>query len=772
MVQLQDKNIWPGWELKGLIGVGSRSRVYEMERVVYGSTEKAALKIISVPKDDAELRRILHGSRDARSAAEALLEQKHIVINQYAMMRQMSGAANFVNCEDIRCVSYEDRPGWDICIKMELLTPLPAAVGDEVSEANVIRIGTDLCRALALCGRYGIVHRNIKPENIFLSRSGEYKLGDFGLSASARSGATADGDGSFAAPEVLRGEESGPAADLYALGLVLYWLLNERRLPFVPSGSGEKEREAAARRRAAGEALPEPAHGSPALRRIVLRACAAEPARRYRDAEELLRELTALQLQPKPAAQPAKETAAPETGEKRKKNRGFFGGLIAALLVIALIVGLLTADRIRAATHALPTEAPPTAAPQVSTAATESPAVTPDPAWVESFSAGDRLRFGSYEQDKDLNNGREPIEWIVLERSGTQLTLLSLRCLDTQPFHADGGRAGWADSELRAWLNGDFVDSAFDEAQRAALIEAAIDNPANPVSGVGEEETTVDRIWLLSMQELERYFPADAASAAACATPYAVSRGAFQQEESKNCWWWLRTGGKDPEHAAYVYSTGQVAVNGGRLASEGGGLRPVLRIDLARCGREGEGPEKILPRPLTEAETGDTVLFGHFGPESESIAWIVLDKKDERLLLLSRDCLETGAFHGEQVSVTWGESALRAWLNGDFLETAFTAPERSLLPVTDQKMKPNPAYDTYLGRSTSDRVFLLSFDEAQKYLPAAAERGCGVSWWLRTPGMDRGRAVYVDGSGLIDLAGAEVSEAGFGVRPAIWVSVD
>lgn len=803
MRHLQDKNIWPGWELKRLIGVGSRAEVYEIEREIFGRTEQAALKIISVPKDVGELQRLRSGCSE-QEAEETLLEQKHIVINQYAMMRQMSGAANFVNCEDIRCLPHEGWPGWDICIKMELLTPLAAAVGREFTEEDVIRLGTDLCRALSLCGRYGIVHRNLKPQNIFLSRNGEFKLGDFGLSGTSEGRVTEGAAANFAAPEIVKREPYGRQADVCSLGLVMYWLLNERRLPFVPlppAAPSAEEVEEAELRRVGGEELPAPKNGSGALQRIVLRACAADPARRYRDASDMLRELTELELRPAdgaPAGRSAETPAASAGGTEttEKKSRGFFGGLIGALLVIALIVAALAAGHFRIGQGEggiSPTGAPPRQSEAAAPAA-ETGETPPDPAWMESFAVGDLVAFGSYEQDDNLNNGREAIRWIVVERDGTQLTLLSSRCIDACQFQSDGGKARWEDSGIRAWLNGDFIDSAFDETQRAALVEAEIDNPANPVSGVGEGDGTVDRVYLLSMEELERYFPTDPdaapdaegnpapnAAAAACSTPYALGRGAFQQEENKNTWWWLRTTGKDLEHAAYVYSTGLPAVNGGRLASTGGGLRPALRVDLARLGHSGAGLEKVAPRPLIEAGKGDSVLFGRLERDgaTESIEWIVLLKKDDRLLLLSKNCLDAAAFHDVQDSVTWGDSSVRAWLNGDFLNTAFSAQEQSLLIVTDQKMKANPSYDTYVGRNTSDRVFLLSWDEAQKYLPSAAERralfatpGGEACWWLRTPGLDRSRAVYVDGFGLLDFDGAPVTEAGFGVRPAIWVSID
>ena len=82
-------------------------------------------------------------------------------------MREMNGAANVVNCDDFRIVPHDDNIGWDIFIKMELLTPLTKAIDKQPSDEQVIQIAKDMCSALILCKKYGIIHRDIKPQNIF-----------------------------------------------------------------------------------------------------------------------------------------------------------------------------------------------------------------------------------------------------------------------------------------------------------------------------------------------------------------------------------------------------------------------------------------------------------------------------------------------------------------------------------------------------------------------------------------------------------------------------
>ncbi len=290
---------WPGWETVRLLGRGSFGAVYEIERDVFGEKEKAALKVISIPQSDSDIRELYGEGYDDESITETFKEYLKKIVAEYSLMRKMNGSANVVNCDDVRYVQHDDGIGWDIFIKMELLTPLMEAVPIHASEEQVVRIGEDLCHALIQCRQFDIVHRDIKPHNIFVSPLGDYKLGDFGVAKTMEktTGGTKIGTYKFMAPEVYNNKPYGAGADIYSLGLVLYWLLNERRMPFLPpppeklkTGMEEKARL----RRFSGEAIPAPAHGSEDLKRIVLKACAYDPKDRYQSAEEMLRDLEAL----------------------------------------------------------------------------------------------------------------------------------------------------------------------------------------------------------------------------------------------------------------------------------------------------------------------------------------------------------------------------------------------------------------------------------------------------------------------------------------------
>lgn len=151
---------------------------------------------------------------------------------------RLRGRRNIVSCDDFATKPHEDGIGWDVFIRMELLTPLTTLIkqyAGSIPEEKVIKVGMDICSALVLCESKHIVHRDIKPENIMVSEFGDYKLGDFGIARTMdhTTQATTVGSERYMAPEVIKREEYGKEVDIYSLGLVLYWMLNNRKRPFI-----------------------------------------------------------------------------------------------------------------------------------------------------------------------------------------------------------------------------------------------------------------------------------------------------------------------------------------------------------------------------------------------------------------------------------------------------------------------------------------------------------------------------------------------------------
>ena len=226
-----------------------------------------------------------------------LREKVEEISNEYRLLGALRGHPNVVNCEDQMIIPHENDMGWDIYIRMELLQSLPDYVRENgMTVENVIKLGSDMCSALELCRENNIIHRDIKPQNIFVSKYGVFKLGDFGVAKASTIRTSADkvGTYSYMAPEVYKGKGYDDRVDIYSLGMVLYWLLNERRGPFLPmppqTPTAEQTTDAQIRR-FHGETLPQPKNGGAALKKVVMTACSYKIADRYSDPAEFKRAL-------------------------------------------------------------------------------------------------------------------------------------------------------------------------------------------------------------------------------------------------------------------------------------------------------------------------------------------------------------------------------------------------------------------------------------------------------------------------------------------------
>lgn len=315
--------IFGSWKLERLIGKGSFGKVFEISREEYGTTYRAALKIISVPQDDDDVKSRMAGGTDIENISEYYESILKEIVNENEIMSKLKGNSNIVSYEDHMIVPHEDGFGWDIMIRMELLTPLLRYCdGNELTPEAVLKMGIDLCKALELCANHDIIHRDIKPDNIFVSPNGDFKLGDFGVSRvleETRIGLSLRGTYTYMAPEVYKGEAYGPRTDIYSLGLVLYKFLNGGRNVFLPAPGEsftQEDEDRAFFRRMSGAAAEPPANGSDALRCIVLKACAYRPADRFSSAQEMRQALEELDYRRKyddaKATAPVVEAAAQE----------------------------------------------------------------------------------------------------------------------------------------------------------------------------------------------------------------------------------------------------------------------------------------------------------------------------------------------------------------------------------------------------------------------------------------------------------------------------
>lgn len=288
---------WDGWDIIETLGRGSYGSVYKITRTQYGVTELAAMKVISIPNNPDMIENDYSCGYDKESIKNKYKSYLDVVLNEYQLMMKIKGCTNVVRCDDISVVPHEDEIGWDVYIRMEYLTPTEKKLSGKVSDATIIRLGMDLCSALNVCDKANIIHRDIKPSNILVNQEGDFKLGDFGVSRVLNDedtyGTKGIGTYNFMAPEVYNGEKYGKAADIYSLGMVMYWLLNDKTFPFLTAGKAPTAQETAAarQRRFNGEELPRPTGGTDELVSIVLKACSFNPKDRYSSAKEMWNEL-------------------------------------------------------------------------------------------------------------------------------------------------------------------------------------------------------------------------------------------------------------------------------------------------------------------------------------------------------------------------------------------------------------------------------------------------------------------------------------------------
>lgn len=285
------------WKVVRRIGRGSFGTVYEIEQEdALGFSTRSALKVMRIPQSEEAIEELRSEGENEERVAEYFYEMTQDVMEEVRLMYELKGHANIVTYLDHEIRLCEDGISREILVRMELLQPLRQYMKEHrISKRNIIQLGIDICKALERCQQYHIIHRDIKPGNILVTETGEYKLSDFGIarriSQEGSAGSMSQkGTYSYMAPEVYMGRHYDYRVDLYSLGIVMYQLLNDNRDPFLPvypdkiSLSNRKE---ALSRRMNGEKLPFPSHDKESLAEIILKACSYDPGKRYHSPYEM-----------------------------------------------------------------------------------------------------------------------------------------------------------------------------------------------------------------------------------------------------------------------------------------------------------------------------------------------------------------------------------------------------------------------------------------------------------------------------------------------------
>ena len=291
---------------------------------------------------------------------------------------------------------------------------------------------------------------------------------------------------------------------------------------------------------------------------------------------------------------------------------------------------------------------------------------------------GDTVKFGRYPQT--AAGDVQDIEWRVLAVEGDKVLAISSYALDAKPFDNDSN--DWEDSEIRGWLNGEFYNSSFNNAEKGKI---ASSDPG--------------KVFLLSKDEAEGYFSSK--EDRKCApTEYARANGALVSDGC--CYWWLRSPFPDSSCNVYhIYFDGDIYFDD--VSLNYGSVRPALWINL-------------YENPFKGANVGDMVKFGRYpqtaAGDVQDIEWRVLAVEGDKVLAISRYGLDARRFDDE--SNDWESSEICGWLNGEFYEDSFNDDEKGVIASSDP-----------------GKVFLLSKDEAEGYFSSDEDRRCAPTEYAK-----------------------------------------
>ena len=776
--------LWGKWTVKRIIGEGSFGAVYEVESEKFGNRSSCAVKLISFK--NAEM---LQGLSDGETLSSEELEQLKIEearknVREAVLMEKLQGRDHIVTIYD-----YDIFPGettTDVIIRMELLTNLNNYMKQHTTDSesdlksSVIKLGIDIGKALEDCEEEKIVHRDIKPDNIFVNKNRTFKLGDFGLSRKMNKSASfslrkSAGTPLYMAPETFGwGNKTDYQSDIYSLGIVMYQLLNDGNIPFVSDMRDFIEVDNAIGRRLDREKILPPKYEDGELWKVLQKACEFEKKDRYQEAREFRKALEKLKNE---IRVDQKQEHGVERNESFKEEKQKLDKEVKKKQDESKL------EKEKIYNNDLKVE--------------------PNIEKEKQYNIGESIWFGTYPQEAD--GTKKPIEWIILETKENRMLLLSKYILDTRKYHEKKKGVTWEESDIRQWLNNEFYMNAFNSVEQKAIWESITKTNNNFKYGTNGGNDTADKVFLLSVEDAIKRFPNDEGRKAK-ATEYAQKvRGVY------TAWWWLRSPGKYGYRAAEIFDSGWIDASGESVNSKSKGVRPAIwvqknsikfikreKIEKKVASEQEEVHDPFVKKEkassdFSKKDIGSTLLFGRY-PQTESgdkkpIEWIVVKREENKALLLSKYVLDAQPYNKKYGDVTWETSDIRRWLNSDFYTTTFNDIERSKIADTLVRTENNPMYGTAGRNNTEDKIFLLSIGEAESFFINDGERRAkptkyaekaGVRmgstteyslWWLRSPGSYRYNAAEVYDDGCVHSDGSYVLNISDGVRPALWLNL-
>ena len=282
------------WKEVELIGEGSYGKVYKAKKEEFGIATYSAIKQIEIPQTKLEIQTLKTEGMTQDGITRYYEKSVQKWIDEIKFMSIFKDSENIVDIEDYEILKKKKEIGWIINIRMELLQNLDLYILEHnLTDREILKMAIDVATALEDCEENNVIHRDIKPDNIFVNSKGIYKVGDFGIAKhidNTVSNMSKKGTENYMAPELYKNEKGNKTVDIYSLGVMLYRYFNYNRLPFLPNYPEEitmEDREEALYKRISGEKMPVPQNASREIAEIILKSCSYYPKDRYANATEL-----------------------------------------------------------------------------------------------------------------------------------------------------------------------------------------------------------------------------------------------------------------------------------------------------------------------------------------------------------------------------------------------------------------------------------------------------------------------------------------------------
>ena len=505
VIEEELKSVWPEWHVVCRLGGGAFGDVYQICRDNYGIRVDSALKVIQVSSDNDTADISFSGKAETRTDIPDSFR------SEIQIMELLRGAPNIVSIEDF----YYKRDGLTSClfVRMELLTSIQKVLSGRDGHHNafsireICKMGRDICTALMYCEKKGIIHRDIKPANLFVDKFGNYKVGDFGVSKrmdTVHLARTMTGIGtiSYMAPEIFRGCAYNNTVDIYALGLVLYQLFNNGRMPFLPAEGTYtmQDSDSANYRRLHGELLPDLTGKNVGEERIdsrldavVRKACAVDPCDRYQTAKEFYDALDLTETAEKKSRQEdikrlhKKEKHPGENKPRKTVIRS--GGNIPMFFIAFLFIAVAVMVVLHTGRRPVPDSWE------------DIIAAGEDGTYIEKYKIGytKELDLGkkgviemelvAFDADELADgSGKAAMTWIAMDLLNTEHTM----------NEEDTNEGGWPSSDMRTWLQ-ESVLPLFPETVRSNIREVKKYSYSYYDYGM---ISSSDKIWIPSRSEV------------------------------------------------------------------------------------------------------------------------------------------------------------------------------------------------------------------------------------------------------------------------------